>query len=275
MPSLLLRCLKNPRLWQLALACYWLALFIATHVPVERLVFNPGAKDKYAHVAAFAGLAFLLAMAWRITAGRLHLRQLVWVWTIVVLYGAIEETTQPFVGRTASNIDGVADAIGATLGLIVFSWWSRRWLENYVPTTETADDVGQASRWRRYSLKTLFIAMTVIAVVCYWLMLPTMNAQRFVRAIQQRDYATAESLFIASSDKFPGDYKRSDILETEPRIYSLTWSALWNGERRILVTTRSGDKQGTIRFGATILAYRQGLALHPLMLHMPKPSIKS
>ena len=37
-----------------------------------------------------------------------------------MLYGAIEETTQPLVNRVASLIDWLADAIGATLGLAVF-----------------------------------------------------------------------------------------------------------------------------------------------------------
>lgn len=129
---MLSRYVKNPRLWQLALACYWLALFIGTHIPIERLPLNRGSADKLAHVAAFAALALLLAVAWRLSTGRLPARHLPWLWLIVVLYGAIEEITQPLVNRMASPIDWLADALGALLGLAVFWIWPRLWLEESV-----------------------------------------------------------------------------------------------------------------------------------------------
>jgi VanZ family protein len=271
MPSLLHRFLKNPRLWQLALAGYWMALFVGTHIPIDQLALSRGSMDKFAHVAAFAMLAILAATAWRLSLGRLNSRQLVWIWAVVVLYGAIEETTQPLTNRAASVIDWLADAIGAALGLTVFWLLSDRWLDKLAPTSEITSQEHRGNLWPRYSLRLVFLAMAAAALVCYWLMLPTMNAQRFVRALQQREYATAESLFMASSKEFPGEFKKFAFAEFEPRLLPLTWSELWKGERRVLVTINYGNEGATARGGAGIFAYRRGLAMHPLVLPFRKP----
>jgi VanZ family protein len=259
--SLLHRCVKNPRLWQLALACYWVALFVGTHMPIERLALSRGTADKFAHVAAFGGLAMLVAITWRLAAGHFHLPQLFSVWAIVVLYGAIEETTQPMVGRTASLIDWSADAIGATLGSMLFWLWPRRWLDNLAPPADRAMEDTRPVPWRGYSLKTLFIAMTIVALACYWLMLPTMNAQRFVRAIHLHDYATAESLFASEDDAFPGSFKDYDHFVANAQLASLTWDDLWKGERRVSIAINYGDDGGIIGCGADIHARRDGLKL--------------
>ena len=50
----------------LALALYWTALFIGTHMPLEPQPFQPVPYfDKWLHVVGYAGLAFIAATAWR------------------------------------------------------------------------------------------------------------------------------------------------------------------------------------------------------------------
>ena len=120
------RRLRNPKLWQIALACYWLALFVATHIPMEMPELHGGKADKLAHVAAFAGLAAIFAITWQLSAGRLTARHLAWAWVALVLYAAFEELTQPLVGRYASVWDWSADAVGAALGLLLFAWIGRK-----------------------------------------------------------------------------------------------------------------------------------------------------
>jgi VanZ family protein len=125
--------LKYALIWQIALALYWLALFVTTHIPHE-LAAMPGAStDKIVHVTAFALLALLLATAWQLTAGELGLWQFVLAWVMLVLYGALDEWTQSFVGRTASLYDLLCDAIGALIGLTLFAALKRlfdRWLQH-------------------------------------------------------------------------------------------------------------------------------------------------
>ena len=58
---------------QLVLAGYWIALFVATHLP-PTTPFLPGpAIDKLVHALVYAVLAGLLATAWELAAGALIL----------------------------------------------------------------------------------------------------------------------------------------------------------------------------------------------------------
>jgi VanZ family protein len=119
--------LRNPWLWQIALVCYWLALYTVTHIPMQRPELQGGKTDKLVHLAAFAVLGALLAITWQLSAGRLTTRSFFWVWFTVTLYAAFEELTQPLVGRTCSVWDWLADTLGAALGtalgLLLFAWW--------------------------------------------------------------------------------------------------------------------------------------------------------
>jgi VanZ family protein len=111
--------------WQVAivgvLVLYWLAILIATHVPLAKSQ-NPGRSwDKQGHLAAFAGLSVLLCLAgatlwrpsWRLYAG---------VFMVVAAYGAIDELSQRFSpGRFSDFRDWIADMLGAGIGMMCFA----------------------------------------------------------------------------------------------------------------------------------------------------------
>jgi VanZ family protein len=111
--------------WRVLLAGYWLTLLVATHLPAQVAGLPRNQADKLIHFVAYAVLAWLLASAWQASVGRLNARHLKFAWLVVVLYGAIDEITQPLVGRTMSVADWLADAAGAAVGLIVFRVTSR------------------------------------------------------------------------------------------------------------------------------------------------------
>jgi VanZ family protein len=113
---------RNPRAWQLALACYWLLLLVATHLPRETPLLPRERTDKIVHLAAFAALAMLSAATWQQTSGHLTPARLASIWIAITLYAALDEWTQPFVGRHGSIQDWLADGMGAALGLILFAW---------------------------------------------------------------------------------------------------------------------------------------------------------
>jgi VanZ family protein len=117
------------RIWQLALAAYWLALLVATHLPREFPVLPPDRTDKLVHVAAFAVLGWLVAETWQRSAGRLNAAHLRAAWLAIALYAPADELTQPLFGRAASLADWLADAAGAALGLWLFAIWQRPHLE--------------------------------------------------------------------------------------------------------------------------------------------------
>jgi VanZ family protein len=126
MPDSPRRLLKNPRTWRLALASYWLSLFVATHLPNNVPILPSGRSDKLMHFAAYAILAALLATTWQLAAGHLTVRHLVVLWIAVVLYGAVDEWTQIPVGRDCNLWDWIADALGALTALAVFAWLMRK-----------------------------------------------------------------------------------------------------------------------------------------------------
>lgn len=113
--------LRSPRLWQIALAAYWLAIFVATHVPRVAPLEPPAGGDKVAHFVAYAGLAAILSTTWYFSAGQLTMRHLIAAWAVIVIYGALDELTQIPVGRDASVADWLADATGALVALLIFA----------------------------------------------------------------------------------------------------------------------------------------------------------
>jgi VanZ family protein len=101
----------------LALVAYWLLLFGATHWPQPPDLSDLPGSDKTLHLTAYALLAFLLACT---LAGRrpLTLATAAIVLAIIAVYGATDELTQPFFGRSAELSDWAADMTGAMLGLL-------------------------------------------------------------------------------------------------------------------------------------------------------------
>jgi len=99
------------------LVLFWLAVFGATHTPVQHLPHTGVSNDKLQHLLAYAVLGALL------TSALATLRP--WSWRLVLLaiaiaaaYGVLDELTQLLVGRTADPKDWIADVVGATLGSV-------------------------------------------------------------------------------------------------------------------------------------------------------------
>lgn len=110
------------RLLVLATINYWALLAIVTHLPPGEL---PAVRvnDKIEHVCGFALLAGLLTLcAWSFRLKRTF--ALCAVLVACMVYGAIDETTQPWTGRTCDFWDWAADTAGA--GMVVGAVWVMR-----------------------------------------------------------------------------------------------------------------------------------------------------
>lgn len=112
------RC-RRRRAIRVVLALYWLVLITATHWPgltkedVPDLGWLP--FDKVMHVLTFAGLAALLTWSrWFPRHGGGF--NAVAAVAIGLVYGGLEEITQPYFGRTAALDDLLADLIGLVIG---------------------------------------------------------------------------------------------------------------------------------------------------------------
>jgi len=103
-----------------ALAGYWVLLFIGTHIPANRLLAQLHQSDKVLHTCAFAGLAFLMAWAIPTNMRKLHQNTLIAA-LVSVVYAGLDELLQIPVGRNADWYDFYADCFGICLGLSAYT----------------------------------------------------------------------------------------------------------------------------------------------------------
>jgi VanZ family protein len=97
-------------------AAWWVLIVTLTHLPPSRLP-RVGGGDKLHHFAAYAALALLLGFSLLFTFPRYG--WLVWVVLAVgACYGALDEVTQAWVGRTTDLHDWLADAAGTAVGIL-------------------------------------------------------------------------------------------------------------------------------------------------------------
>jgi VanZ family protein len=104
--------------YRLLLAAYWIALFLATHLPVPKIIEDEvSAFDKGIHGIAYFLLAALLIL-WDGWPYRLSLRRLTGFAAIVVAYAALDEWLQTLVGRMGDVWDWVYDSAGGICALL-------------------------------------------------------------------------------------------------------------------------------------------------------------
>ncbi len=120
----------------LAWIAYWVALFVSTHIPrVPWPSGLPEPNDKTLHVVFYFGLAL---MGWMVSSGRpvAHRWTNVEWFSVLAIYGAFDEVTQPMVNRHCSILDWFADMAGSALaiGLMAMVWrFGRKGAANAAP----------------------------------------------------------------------------------------------------------------------------------------------
>ncbi len=101
-------------------AVYWLAMFVATHLPIRTTpVGDPYSLDKLQHLTAFATLAALLNSlaaaigfrSWNHSAA---------IVCFIAVYAMVDESTQVS-PRQPEVLDWLADVAGACLGIAIYS----------------------------------------------------------------------------------------------------------------------------------------------------------
>src|SRR5689334_721812 len=114
----------------LVAAAYWLAMFVATHVPIRTTpVGNPHSLDKLEHLTAFAVLAVLLNSlvaaigfrSWNHSAA---------IVCFIAVYAMVDESTQVS-PRQPEILDWLADITGAVLGIGIYWLIARFWDASY------------------------------------------------------------------------------------------------------------------------------------------------
>ena len=126
--------IRRVRIAATVLILYWIALFIATHVPIDAIELAHN-SDKVIHFAAYAGLAFLLALAMR-PQRRSGLWTYAALYATAASYAVVDELIQSLVpGRSADPLDWLADVCGAGAGLVVY-WIVRSAFYSFLATPQ-------------------------------------------------------------------------------------------------------------------------------------------
>lgn len=107
-------------------AIYWLALFAATHFPGNGNALEFTVSDKFSHFAAFTILAAMVGWTYFLVTRGLRLRDQVMLGLLLAAYGAVDEWTQPLVGRGCELLDWVADVGGIVVGLFLAKLLAKR-----------------------------------------------------------------------------------------------------------------------------------------------------
>jgi hypothetical protein len=110
----------------------------------------------------------------------------------------------------------------------------------------------------------MFLAVTIIACGCYWLMLPTLNARRFVEAMRAENYRLADGCFRDPNDRFLVDWNER-YWRFQVRANLETWSLgeFIRGKRMVRLSIAYGNA-GPLRFDVL------NVSVTPTGLHSPQ-----
>ncbi len=115
---------RHSRTWALVFFLYWLAMFLATHLPMPKVESAPKNTDKLVHFVMYAGFVFWLAF-WQSANKPWNRTLCFWIFFAAVVYAGLDEILQiPLESRSADVWDFAMDLIGAVLGLLLF--WGLR-----------------------------------------------------------------------------------------------------------------------------------------------------
>jgi hypothetical protein len=102
------------------------------------------------------------------------------------------------------------------------------------------------TRWKRFSLRWLLIAVAIVSVPLYFFFVrPTMLAERFVEAVNAHDAKRATAMVQGGDETAITTYYASTDYHAE--ILPRTWSDIWHAKRTVQVqsTGTMNDRGGS------------------------------
>lgn len=105
------------RWYWLLTGLYWAFIFTLTHLP-PRVVHPPTGRDKIYHMSAYGVLGMLLFATLQASGWTLR-QSCIGVLGIGMVYGVIDELTQPYFRRSAEVADWFADVVGLLTALLI------------------------------------------------------------------------------------------------------------------------------------------------------------
>jgi len=116
---------QRQKLTLIALLLYWPAIFVLSHIPIPKLVYEAQVSDKAIHFVVYLILVFLL---WFIVSPT---KKVNWrkpsVWCVLVAtvaYSIADEVLQSYVGRNCDVADVLANMSAVVAGVLLFMFLS-------------------------------------------------------------------------------------------------------------------------------------------------------
>lgn len=113
----------------------------------------------------------------------------------------------------------------------------------------------------RYSLRMLLLLVPLVGTALYWVQTPTWQAERFVTAVNRRNFDAAEQLCRDPADAFPGSWRQQTYFEPKASLKPRAWSDLAQGERQIVIGVHYGDGGGIASCTVECQATRKGITI--------------
>lgn len=113
----------------------------------------------------------------------------------------------------------------------------------------------------RFSLRTLFLITTALAAFCcYWFVLPSFQARRFVSAVRASDFVTADACFRNTDDQMLAKlHKEYWTFKLDAELEPCSFAEFLHGERRINFQLAFAGPRPLIARGGTITSTALGL----------------
>ena len=105
----------------------------------------------------------------------------------------------------------------------------------------------------QFSLRLLVLAVAIVPAAIYWLALPTLNASRYVTAINTGNYEAADN------------WTRHATFQPRTHLSPLSWADVQRSERRISVAIAYGDGTGIASCSVGCTATRRGIQVGMFM----------
>jgi hypothetical protein len=133
-------------------------------------------------------------------------------------------------------------------------------MDKIVNARETSTEQrGSRSRFR-FSLRALLIAFALVAGICYWLILPTIEAERFVRAVDSGDFKSADACFHRPEDRFFVTWKEKNwAFKPQAELESWSFTEFVEGRRRVAIRITYGNHGQLHGLEGTAIATRSGV----------------
>ncbi len=111
--------LQSRRMRTALCGCLFVGAFVTSHMPPPPVPSRPLINDKVMHFTGFVLLG--MVSIWRgLTVGRPYPVGAAFIWLMALgAYGAVDEWTQPIMGRSCELFDWVADVCGAMVGIAI------------------------------------------------------------------------------------------------------------------------------------------------------------